>query len=176
MVSILYKWSLLCSLIFVVPSHFNSAEHAGEVHPIFVSVTEIEHNAAQKTLELSCKLYTDDFEKTLRMHNKEKVDLLNPAVKKQMEVLVNSYIQQHLSLKADGKPVVLQFLGFEQQEEGIVSFFQASNVPAIRKLDISNNLLYEYKTEQMGIMHVMVNGNRKSSKLNNPDALASFSF
>ena len=176
MVSILYKWSLLCSLLFVTPSHFNTAGNAGTVHPIFVSVTEIEYNAAQKTLELSCKLFTDDFEKTLRMHTREKVDLLNPAVKKQMEVLVNNYIQLHLSLKADGKNVSLQFLGFEQQEEGIVSFYQANNIATLKKLDVTNNLLYEYKTEQMGIVHVMVNDNRKSSKLNNPDALVSFSF
>lgn len=176
MVSILYKWSLLGSLLFLVPGKYNVANKAAAVHPIFVSVTEIEHNATQKMLEISCKLYTDDFEKTLRMHTKEKVDLLNPAVKKQMQVLINNYIQQHLSLKADGKSVALQFLDFEQQEEGIVSYLQAANVPTVKKLDITNNLLYEYKAEQMGIMHVMVNGTRKSSKLNNPDAQASFSF
>ncbi len=175
MVSILFKWLLAyCMVLSPAKSVYTTTEE--KVHPIFVSVTEIEHNAVQKTLEISCKLFTDDFEKTLRMHTKEKVDLLNPAVKKQMEALVNSYIQQHLILKADGKAVVLQFLGFEQQEEGIVSFYQANNVATLKKLDISNNLLYEYKTEQMGIMHVMVNGNRKSSKLNNPDALVSFSF
>lgn len=176
MVSILYKWSLLCSLVFVTPTHFNTGGNAAAVHPIFVSVTEIEHNAAQKTLEISCKLFTDDLEKTLRMHTSAKVDLLNAAVKKQMETLVNNYIQQHLQIKADGKLVALQFVGFEQQEEGIVSFYQASNVPTVKKLDITNNLLYEYKTEQMGIMHVMVNGTRKSSKLNNPDTQVSFSF
>jgi len=176
MVSILYKWSILCSLLFAVPTHFNTAGDPAYLHPIFVSVTEIEHNAAQKTLELSCKLFTDDLEKTLRMHTIEKIDLLNGLVKKQMEKLVNNYIQQHLQIRVDGKVVALQFIGFEQQEEGIVSFYQAGNVPLVKRFDIFNNLLYEYKTEQMGIMHVMVNGIRKSSKLNNPDTELSFTF
>ena len=44
---------------------FTSAEP--NLHPIFVSVTEIEHNAKDKTLEISCKIFTDDFEKTLRL-------------------------------------------------------------------------------------------------------------
>jgi hypothetical protein len=155
---------------------YNNQNEPKASHPIFVSVTEIELNAPQKMLEISCKLYTDDFEKTLRMHTKEKVDLLNPVLKKQMDLLVNNYIQQHLILQADGKKLALQYLGFEQQEEGIVSFFQAANINSLKKLDITNNLLYEYKTEQLGIIHVLVNGNRKSTKLNNPEAQASFSF
>jgi hypothetical protein len=174
MVSILYKWLLISGILFYTQVTGHTELEAN--HPIFVSVTEIELNTPQKMLEISCKLYTDDFEKTLRMHTKERVDLLNAQVKKQMDVLVNNYIQQHLLLQADGKKVVLQYLGFEQQEEGIVSFFQAANINSLKKLDITNNLLYEYKTEQLGIIHVTVNGNRKSTKLNNPDALASFSF
>lgn len=174
MVSILYKWLLISGIFFY--TSYNTHNEPKANHPIFVSVTEIELNVPQKMLEISCKLYTDDFEKTLRMHTKEKVDLLNAQVKKQMDVLVNTYIQQHLILLADGKKVALQFVGFEQQEEGIVSFFQAANISSLKKLDITNNLLYEYKTEQLGIIHVTVNGNRKSTKLNNPDAQASFSF
>jgi hypothetical protein len=155
---------------------YNTQNEPKANHPIFVSVTEIELNTPQKTLEISCKLYTDDFEKTLRMNTKERVDLLNPQVKKPMDVLVNNYIQQHLILQADGKKLTLQYLGYEQQEEGIVSFFQVANISSLKKLDITNNLLYEYKTEQLGIIHVTVNGNRKSTKLNNPVAQASISF
>lgn len=157
-------------------TQLNSYNTPKDTHPIFVSVTEIEHNAAQKTLEISCKLFTDDFEKTLRMNSKEKVDLVNPPIKKQMDLLVNNYIQQHLNLQADGKKLVLQYVGYEQQEEGIVSFFQANNISSLKKLDVTNNLLYEYTSEQLGIVHVIVNGNRKSYKLSNPEARASFSF
>jgi len=174
MVSILYKWLMVSGVLFY--TQLNSNNMPKEKHPIFVSVTEIELNAAQKTLEISCKLFTDDFEKTLRMNSKEKVDLINPPMKKQMDLLVNSYIQQHLYLQADGKKLVLQYIGYEQQEEGIVSFFQANNISSLKKLDVTNNLLYEYKSEQLGIIHVTVNGNRKSYKLSNPDALASFNF
>ena len=35
------------------------------VHPFYVSVTEINQNAAEKSLEISCKFFADDFEQTL---------------------------------------------------------------------------------------------------------------
>lgn len=174
MVSILYKW-LWISMFFQYPNKAINFSNTTS-HPIFISVTEIEHNAAEKTLEVSCKIYTDDFEKTLRMHTKQMVDLLNPVDKKQMNPLVSNYIVQHLSINADGAKIALQFIGYERQEEGIVSFFKAENISTIKKITITNNLLYEFKQEQMGIIHVTVNSNRKSTKLNNPDAVATLTF
>jgi len=174
MVSIAYKWLLVVSILVYHNSNF---KNNGPVpHPLFISVTEIEHNQKQKTVEISCKIFTDDFEKTLRMNTKEKVDLLNPALKSQMEKLVNSYIQKHLIVQIDSRQVAMNFLGYEQQEEGITSYFQVENIASIKKIQVFNNLLYEFNVQQMGIIHAIVNGTRKSSKLNNPQANALFEW
>lgn len=145
-------------------------------HPLFISVTEIEHNQKEKTVEISCKIFTDDFEKTLRKNTREKVDLLNPALKNQMEKMVNSYIQNHLIVQIDSRKVEMKFLGYEQQDEGITSYFQVDNISTIKKIKVFNNLLYEFNVQQMGIIHAIVNRNRKSSKLANPEANASFEW
>ena len=158
-------------VVSVLLYHNSNFKNAGAVlHPLFISVTEIEHNKKEKTVEISCKIFTDDFEKTLRMNTKQKVDLLNPALKSQMEKLVNGYIQKHLIVQIDSRQVAMKFIGYEQQEEGISSYFQIDNIASIKKIQVFNNLLYEFNVQQMGIIHVIVNGNRKSSKLNNPEA------
>ena len=72
MASILFKWLLLGGLALNPSTIY---------HPIYVSVTEIEHNAKDKTLEISCKIFTDDFEKTLSQAYKTYVDLLKPKDK-----------------------------------------------------------------------------------------------
>ena len=168
MASILYKWFLGLSVLVC----FSSAR----MHPIFVSVTEIEYNAKGKTLEISCKIFTDDFEKTLRNVYKTHVDLLKPADKDAMNKLVNDYVQKHLQVNVDGKNVQLRFIGYEEIEEGIYSYYQADNINAVKTLSVTDNVLYEYKAEQMSLIHVTVNGSRKSTKLNNPDAKADFVF
>lgn len=145
-------------------------------HPIFVSVTEIEHNKKESTLEVSCKLFTDDFEKALRNAYHTKVDLVNPTDKAAMDKLVNDYVKKHLIITVDGKSVNLKFLGFEQVEEGIYSYYEAGGIEKMKSVTIFNNLLYEYKTEQIGLVHVIENGNRKSTKLVNPVARAIIGF
>jgi hypothetical protein len=175
MASILFKWLFFLSVVNlpVYPNPF--AAKAGH-HPLFVSVTEIELNAKDKTLEISCKIFTDDFEKTLRQNYKTMVDLLKPKDKNAMNKLVSDYVQKHLLLTVDGKKITLQFLGYEQNEEGILSYYQVNNIQSVKKINITDNILYDYKKEQTGIIHVTVDGNRKSTKLNNPEDKASFEF
>jgi hypothetical protein len=175
MVSMAFKWLMIftCVNFPMLPVVTNAP---AAYHPIFVSVTEIEHNTKDKTLEISCKIFTDDFEKTLRQTYKGTVDLLNPKDKAAMNKLVSEYVQKHLLITADGKKTTLQFLGYEQQEEGIVSFYQVNNIAAVNKIEVTDNILYEYKKEQISIIHVTVGGNRKSFKLSNPDEKASFEF
>jgi len=168
MVHFLFKWLMIGTMLILQPQADN--------HPIFVSVTEIEHNATKKTLEISCKIFTDDFERTLRQAYKTHVDLLDEKYKPAMNKLVSDYVQKHLQLKVDGKPVALQFIGYEQEEEGIISFYQVNNVPSVKKLDITNNILFEYKKEQMGIVHITVNGKQQSIKLLNPQEKQSIEF
>lgn len=168
MASILYKWFFAASLMVFCS--------ASVMHPVFVSVTEIEHNAKDRTLEISCKIFTDDLEKTLRAAYKARVDLVKPSNRESMNTLLNDYIQKHLKLNVDGKNTGLRFLGYEVIEEGVYSYFQADGINTVSKLTVTNNLLYEYKQEQMGLMHITVNGIRKSGKLVNPDDQAVFSF
>ncbi len=174
MASILFKWLLFLSLA-TLPASTPVFTHAAN-HPLFVSVTEIEFNAKEKILEISCKIFTADFEKTLRQNYKTTIDLLKPKDKATMNKLVSDYVQKHLQLTVEGKKTSLQFIGYEQNEEGILSYYQVNNISSIKKIDITDNILYDYKKEQIGIIHVTVNGNRKSTKLNNPEDKCSFEF
>lgn len=166
--SLLYKWLFggFIALMFVsfLP------------HPYYVSVTEIEHNAKNKTLEISCKIFTDDFEKALRAAYKTHVDLYNIAEKAAMDKLVSDYVAKHLQVSVDGKKQVLQYKGFEHIEEAVYSYYEIENIPSLKKIDLTDNILYEYQSQQIGLVHITVNGSRKSNKLINPDDKLSVSF
>ena len=168
MASILYKWFLATSLLVFCSS--------GKMHPIYVSVIEIEHNAKDKTLEISCKIFTDDFEKTLRQAYKTHVDLLKPGDKEAMNKLVSDYVQKHLQVNVDGRDIQLKYIGYEQIEEGIYSYYQADNITAVKYISVTDNILYEYNAQQMSLLHITVNGNRKSMKLNNPEDKVAMEF
>ncbi len=145
-------------------------------HPFYVSVSEIHENAKEKILEITCKIFTDDFEKDLRKDFKTHVDLLNKADKPAMDQLVDKYIKTHLRISVDNKPCLLSYVGYEQDEEAVECYFQVNDIRVNKTVAVNDNILFDYKPEQVNIVHVTVRGTRKSTQLVNPDSSVSFDF
>jgi hypothetical protein len=170
MAASVYKWLFLPLLSVVLLSAKPNR------HPFHVSVIEINHNVSEKSLEISCKIFTDDFEKVLAQNYKTKVDLINPPSKPAMDTLVKKYILSHLVIKANGQPVSMNYVGFENDKEAAYGYVEVINVPAVSRLDVTNSIMYDLFDDQVNIMHIIVKGGRKSTKLNYPDKEASFTF
>jgi hypothetical protein len=145
-------------------------------HPFYISVTEINQNAKDKTLEISCKLFAEDFEITLNKDYTTPVDFSNEKSKPVLDKLIPDYVSKHLGIVIDGKPVKLTYIGFEKDKESAFCYFQVDGVGPCKKLDVVNSLLHDFNDGQINIVHVMVNGKRQSTKLDYPARQASFSF
>ena len=183
MVILFNKWLLLVSIPVIFgtalrPVNFLFEKHGSEylIHPFHVSVVEINHNATDKTLEISCKIFTDDFEDALSKKFNAKIDLINPKDRSAMDKFVSSYIHENLQLRADGKPVTANYLGYEIDNEAAYAYLQVDNISSVKKIDIINSIMYDVFTDQVEINHVVVGGNRKSVKLNYPEKMASVQF
>ena len=176
MAILLYKWLWAASCFFLAPSG-DMAAAPSAVHPLYISVTEINHNNTDKTLEISCKIFTDDFEKGIAEVLRKKVDLSKPANQDEANKLVSEYVTSHLHLRADNRDLKLDFVGFEKDRDVVWSYFQVSGVANPPKsIAVKNNILYETYESQINMMHVTVSGKRKSSKVSNPKADVSFDF
>lgn len=149
---------------------------AGAVHPFYISMTDIKHNAASKTVEVSVRIYADDFEETLRKACNCKIELLKPVNKTAMDKAIQDYIVRKLQIKVNGQATTLQYAGFQQEESSIWSYFEIKEVQTIKKLDISNTLLHDYKQEQINMVHVKANGTTRSDKLDYPHQNLTFSY
>ncbi len=145
-------------------------------HPFYVSVTEIQYNAKDKTLEVSCKIFADDMEEVLKKNYAKSVDLGNEKQVVQNNALIQDYITKNLAVFANGRGAKLQFVGYERDKESVYCYFEIANIAELKKIDVTNSLLQDLNDQQINIMHVVVNGNRKSYKLDYPKKEASFVF
>ena len=93
-----------------------------------------------------------------------------------MNKLINEYVKKHLLIRADGKLLNYTYVGYEIQEGAAWSYFEVKGIEPIKQVTIHNDLLYEQHPEQVNMMHVTIGSQRKSTKVNYPDADASFSF
>ena len=138
-------------------------------HPFYISMTDVNYNNKAKSVEVSVRIFTDDFEKTLRSNCHCKVDLLATSEKPSMEKLVNSYVLKHLQIKIDGQLRNLEFTGYQKEDESVWNYFVIKNVGQVKKIEIDNTLLHDYKSEQINMLHIKANGKEQSDKLDYPN-------
>ena len=162
MANIVFQWLMIACTSFM--------------HPFFVSMTDINLNNETHVLEISERIFTDDFENTLRKNYTGKIDILHPENQQQMNGFVNEYIQKHLKVQVNGKPGELSFVGYEQENESIWTYFEIKDIITVEKINITNSILQDYNNNQINIIHAKVNGKEQSTKLDYPETVAVFEF
>ncbi|MFM7709644.1 MAG: DUF6702 family protein [Ferruginibacter sp.] len=145
------------------------------VHPYYVTVTDIEYNRTTKALEISIRFFTNDIESVLKKkHPQKRIDLLTRGDKEPMEQLLDAYVREHVKLQAETSPVGLNYVGYESKDDCIYAYYEAPLDREPTSLTVTNNLLFEYKKEQISIIHYTIGKKRQSVRLNNPDDTVTF--
>lgn len=162
MANMIHQWILIAGMALL--------------HPFYVSVIEINHNAKEQSAEVSIRIFTDDFEKALAKTTAYKIDLLDKAKEKTNGELIKNYITKNLQLTINGKPALLGFVGFEQQQESIWVYFEQTKTAAFKTVDVSCSLLHNFNTKQINIIHAKTGGVEKSFKLDYPNSKVSFGW
>lgn len=145
------------------------------LHPFYISMTEINYNDKTKALELSVRIFTDDFEKTLRKNCNCIVDL-GTGDKKPMEKIAAGYIQKHLQIRVNGEVKPLEYMGYQREEESTWNFFVIRNVNQVKRLEVNNSLLHDYREEQINMLHIKANGKDQTDKLDYPNKQYTISY
>lgn len=155
-----------------LPGAVPAPKPPAKAHPFYIAVTEINHNAKDQDLEISCKLFADDLEQILEKNYRTTLDISAERDKASFDKLIPDYVNRHLALVVDGRAVSLVYVGFEKEKESAYCYFQVNKVAAPKKIDLTNSLLHDFNSSQINIIHITVNGKRQSTKLDYPDTRA----
>ena len=147
------------------------------LHPFYVSITTVDYNKEAQRVEISCRIFYDDFETALKKtENVSSIDLINPPNKTEVDSLISRYLRRHLHLAVDGHPRNLHYIGYEIEEDVTWCYLEADEVASLQQITIDNQVLYGQFPKQSNILHVTAYGERKSTKLDNPEHRAAFTF
>lgn len=136
------------------------------LHPLHISVTEIEHDANKEALEMTMRIFLDDLESSIRNDlQKPGLDITAPVPEHTTDQLLEDYLQKHFKINANGKKLKYQYLGHEVELPVIYLYVQASNVKKVKDITIYNDIIMETYDDQANLVHVKVHGKVKSLKL-----------
>lgn len=138
------------------------------LHPFFVSVIDIKHNANDKAIEISARIFTDDLEAVLKKNYNKTFDLSTSTSNLETNAAIAKYLQSKLELTINDKQQAIKYIGYEIQKESVWVYAEIKDVTTIKKVKINCNLLYDYQDKQMNIFNIKANSSEKNYKLDYP--------
>jgi hypothetical protein len=136
------------------------------VHPLHVSVTDINFDEKDKSLEVMMRVFVDDTESVLRknMHQPD-LDILKPKTTS-TEQLLKEYFLKHFAVSLDNKAQKINYLGHEVDGEAFILYLEVPNVKKWKTIEIKNDIFMENFEDQSNIINVTVRGTVRSMRLN----------
>lgn len=150
----------LSSYLFLLPSFILTS-----LHPLHVSVTEIEMDHKDKRLEIMMRVFMDDLEVTLREKYKTPdLDVLNPKGRT-LDQMMEEYLKLHFKISLDNKAQVMKYLGHEQEGDAFIFYIEVDKVKKWKTIQIQNDIIMETYDDQSNLVHVTSNEIVRSLRL-----------
>lgn len=143
-------------------------------HPLHVSVTNIEYNRNKKYIDISVKMFVDDFTAVLGMKNNRKVDFSTESSteEKSNMIAINNYFSEHFSMEINNRKIKFVNFEFVQKKINNESVWLSFKIPYEKKINdikINNSLLIDLYPDQTNLLIVTINGEQKGFNLNNKE-------
>lgn len=146
------------------------------LHPIHVSVTEIEMDEKDQRLEIMMRVFIDDFELTLRNKlNQPELDLLAKA-ESDRDAIISKYLENHFKVNLDGKSQKNGYVGHEQEDLAFIVYIEVPQVKKWKTIQIYNDVIMETHADQSNLVHVTFRDTVKSLRLTKSNPIDKLTF
>ncbi|MBF9219962.1 DUF6702 family protein [Hymenobacter ruricola] len=131
-------------------------------HAYHSTITELRHNAAKQQLELSVKVFTDDFEKAISQGQPKPVNLTDAGPRPL--ALAAAYLQRTLQVRTvAGAALPLQVLGMQPENDGYWLFCKVPLPGPVSGVQLRQAMMLEAFGDEMNIVNLEANGKKQSA-------------
>lgn len=133
-------------------------------HKFYVSVTNINYSDKDDALQITSRIFIDDFERVLE----ERYDFAANLATEEEAADANAYIEKYLRakfvLQIDGENRPFVFLGKKYDNDVMVCYLEIPEVrfEKVKSIEVQNEILTDLFDEQQNIVHFKLKGKKKS--------------
>jgi len=158
-------------IIFIIPLFAFTS-----MHKYYISVTQINYVKEKESVQITSRLFIDDFENALKTNYDENIILAEKDEAKIIDTYMQRYLQDKIKLRINNKAVTFNFIGKEYEGDIVRCYLEVEHVKSIESFLITNSVLFDLQKDQQNIVKTNINSKNKSVILtyNNPNALLKF--
>lgn len=132
------------------------------IHKYYISVTQIDYIKEKQTVQITTRIFIDDFENLLRQRYDKNITLAGKNESKNVNEYIESYLKDKLRIKISGQDTNLLFIGKDYDLDIMRCYLEIDNVKEISSIEVSNKVLFDVFEDQKNIIKTNINSKQKS--------------
>ena len=145
-------------------------------HKYYLSLTQIEYNKTEDSLEVIINVFMDDIELAINKEYNVDLRLTTKQELEDVDIYFEKYLRKNLSFLVNNKPVKYNFIGKEYEGDLVYFYIESAVIENPSSLQVSNTILLTYFEQQQNVVKFK-NGSERQSKIlskNTTKALLNF--
>ncbi len=163
-------------LLFTILLSVSAVFSSNAFHPLHVSVCEIKHNAEKGWLEITIKIFEDDFRDVLKDRTGIATKMGTDDEHVQTDEFILDYLQEKIQISINGESLELQYVGKEVEDVASWCYLYVPNISEISTIEIANAVMVHWFNDQVNVTHIDCNDKLKSTFFSKDRVLEKFEY
>ena len=156
---LLFSMRNLIAILLLLPFAFYLLPSLAAAHTFHTSLTRMDYNAEEKTLEITIQVFAHDLETAIEKRVGKRVNLeKSPDATK----FILDYLNDGFTLKnRNGEMQKLAWVGKEQSADSIWLYVEAKSPEGLENASLENRLFFELHKDQVNLVTCRIAGNKQ---------------
>lgn len=159
MKAIVLKHNYLKLLLIAVILAFGSFT---TYHKFYVSVTQVEYVKEKQSLQFISRIFIDDFENMLQKRFDPSIILNDGKDSEQIQFYIQKYLKEKITVVLNDEKAAITYIGNEYENDIMYCYFEIEDIPEIRSIALTNEVLFDLFSDQQNIMRLKINDTHKT--------------
>lgn len=151
------KYQKILLLIFIIPLFAFTT-----MHKYYISVTQINYIEEKESVQITSRIFIDDFENILRLRYDKSITLAGQDESETINVFIEKYLKEKITIKINNKETNINFIGKEYEGDIMRCYLEIEGVKSIQSIEVSNKILFDLFEDQQNIIKTKINSKQKS--------------
>lgn len=136
-------------------------------HKFYISVTNVDYSEKDEAVQVITRIFIDDMNAVL----KERYGFASSLGTDKESTLDKEYLEKYLRAKflveINGEVAKYDFIGHKYDSDMVICYLEVPNIPleTLKQIGITNEVLTDIYDDQQNVVHMKVNGKKKSHVL-----------
>ncbi len=146
------------------------------LHKYHLSLTKIKFTTKNQSVQITMRCFIDDIENVVNKKNKLILELATKIEVEKADSLLRDYLLEKFKIQINNKERIIKYLGKEYEKDIVYFYLEIDSITSIQHIKVTNRILLNTFEDQLNIIKLTIDEEKKTFFLKNGDYLKNIDY